>query len=33
MFNKELVEELHKPIIRTFNEKRYIHLLFIIFGV
>ena len=25
--NKELAEELHKPIIRKFNEKKYIHLL------
>ena len=29
--NKELVVELHKPIIRTFSEKRHIHLLTILF--
>ena len=25
--NKELAEELHKPIIRNFNKKNYTHLL------
>ena len=25
--NKKLAEELHKPIIRKFNKKRYTHLL------
>ena len=27
MSNKELAEELHKPIIRKFNKKKYTHLL------
>ena len=29
---KELAEELHKPILRKFNKKKYIHLLLTIFG-
>ena len=31
--NQELSEELHKPVIRKFEEKKYTHLLKIIFGV
>ena len=27
MSNKELAEELHKPIIRKFNKEKYNHLL------
>ena len=27
MSNKELAEELHKPIMRKFNKKKYTHLL------
>ena len=31
--NKQLAEELHKPIIRKFNLKKYIHLSMAIFWV
>ena len=31
--NQELSEELHKPVIRKFEEKNYTHLLKITFGV
>ena len=31
--NKELAEELHKPIIRKFNKKKYNNLLYTVFGV
>ena len=31
--NKQLAEELHKPIIRKFNLKKYIHLSMAIFRV
>ena len=31
--NKELDEELHKPIIRKFKKKKYTHLLYAIFEV
>ena len=31
--NKESAEDLHKPIIRKFNERKLIHLLLTIFGV
>ena len=31
--NKELAEGLHKPIIRTFNKTKFIHLLHITFGM
>ena len=33
MSNKELAEDLHKPIIRKLKKERYTHLLKIIFGV
>ena len=32
IFNKELVEELHKSTISKFNKKKYTYLLWIIFG-
>ena len=30
--NKQLVEEIHKPIIRKYEKKKYIHLSHTIFG-
>ena len=30
--NKELAEELHKPVIRKFNKKKYNNFLLTIFG-
>ena len=32
MSNKELAEELHKPIVRKFEKKKYTHILQIISG-